>query len=228
MARGTKRMDDAGARGDGAADLDLGDVLDPDMSDAQRRIVQAAVSAFAEHGYNGTTTQEIARSAGVAEGTVFRYYRTKKELLLDTVGPLFMRIVSPIVRRNVETIFATEYPSFADFLRALVTDRLAFARSHRTIVRVMAQEIPFHPELRAQFENTVFNEVFARGLVAIERFQRRGDIAPLPPITVARICGSVFAGYILARVFLSPDAPWDDAAEVETMIGVLTRGLAPH
>lgn len=213
---------------DAAPELDLANVLDPAMPDAQRRIVQAAMHAFAERGYNGTTTQEIARTAGVAEGTVFRYYRTKKDLLLDTVGPLFMRVMSPIIRRNIETIFSTEYPSFAAFLRALVTDRLAFARSHRTLVRVMAQEIPFHPELRAQFESTVFDATFSLGLAAIERFQARGEIMSLPPATVARICGSVFGGYILSRVFLDPDRAWDDAAEIDTMIDVLTRGLAPH
>lgn len=227
MARAHRPSRDSESADDTAPEFDAA-ALDPAMPDAQRRIVRAAVSAFAEHGFNGTTTQEIARSAGVAEGTVFRYYRTKKELLLGTVAPLFMRMVTPIVRRNIETVFTTEYPSFADFLRALVADRLAFARAHRTLVRVMAQEIPFHAELRAQFEKTVFDATFSLGLAAIQRFQARGEIAPLPPVTVARICGSVFGGYILARVFLDPDRNWDDDAELETMIGVLTRGLAPQ
>jgi AcrR family transcriptional regulator len=45
---------------------------------SQQRILDAAVEAFAEQGYSGTATSEIARRAGVAEGTIFRYYPTKK------------------------------------------------------------------------------------------------------------------------------------------------------
>src|SRR3569833_1545872 len=125
MARSIDPPPDREPHGEAATpELNLADVLDPTMPDAQRRIVQAAVSAVAERGYYGATTQEIARTAGVAEGTVFRYYRTKKDLLLGSVGPLFMRVMSPIIRRNIEAIFTTDHASFADFLRALITDRL--------------------------------------------------------------------------------------------------------
>ena len=151
-------------------------LLDPSMSDAQRRIVTAALLAFAERGYNGATTSEIARDAGVAEGTVFRYYRTKKELLLNAVGPLFLRAVLPLVRRNIDQIFTAEHDTFADMLYALVQDRLAFARAHSAVVRVIAQEIPFHPELRAQFQKIVFDQIYPFALAAIEKYQKRGEL----------------------------------------------------
>ena len=60
----------------------------------------------------------------------------------------------------------------------------------------------------------------------VRAMERAGQIDPtLAPPTVARIIGSTFAGYIIARVFLAPDAAWDDERETDAMIRVLTRGL---
>lgn len=43
-----------------------------------KKIILAAIQAFAEKGYASTSTSEIAKNAGVAEGTIFRHYKTKK------------------------------------------------------------------------------------------------------------------------------------------------------
>ncbi len=48
------------------------------MTDKKRRIVEAAIHCFAENGYAATATNTIARRAGVAEGTIFRHFETKK------------------------------------------------------------------------------------------------------------------------------------------------------
>ena len=46
------------------------------------RIVKAALSLFQTKGFEGTTTRAIARKAGIAEGTVFNYFRTKEDIAL--------------------------------------------------------------------------------------------------------------------------------------------------
>lgn len=38
------------------------------------KILQAAQKLFARHGYDGTTTRDLAQKAGVAEGTLFRLF----------------------------------------------------------------------------------------------------------------------------------------------------------
>ncbi|WP_169816209.1 TetR/AcrR family transcriptional regulator [Nocardia miyunensis] len=51
-------------------------------------MLAAAVETFAERGYGGATTKEIARRAGVAEPTMFRIYPTKEKLYEAAVlGP---------------------------------------------------------------------------------------------------------------------------------------------
>jgi AcrR family transcriptional regulator len=48
---------------------------------ARERLVIAAVELFAEHGYDATTVEQIAKRAGVTKSTFFRYFPDKRELL---------------------------------------------------------------------------------------------------------------------------------------------------
>jgi AcrR family transcriptional regulator len=48
----------------------------------KERILAAALASFQEHGLEGTTTREISRRAGIAEGTLFNYFKTKEDLAL--------------------------------------------------------------------------------------------------------------------------------------------------
>ena len=48
----------------------------------RKRIVTAALSLFQTKGFEATTTKAIARKAGIAEGTVFNYFKTKEDIAL--------------------------------------------------------------------------------------------------------------------------------------------------
>src|SRR5579883_1054633 len=48
----------------------------------KERILQVALDLFQEKGVEGTTTKEISKKAGIAEGTLFNYFETKEDLAL--------------------------------------------------------------------------------------------------------------------------------------------------
>lgn len=57
--------------------------VDPARHEARRLvIIDAALTVFAERGYDGATTAEICRRAGIGSGTFFHYFPTKLDLLL--------------------------------------------------------------------------------------------------------------------------------------------------
>ena len=56
--------------------------------DAQGRLEQAALDLFTEHGFERTTTAQIARRAGLTERTFFRHYADKREVLFAGAGVL--------------------------------------------------------------------------------------------------------------------------------------------
>ena len=48
----------------------------------KERILAAALELFREKGLEGTTTKEVSKKAGIAEGTLFNYFKTKEDLAL--------------------------------------------------------------------------------------------------------------------------------------------------
>lgn len=51
------------------------------MTEKQEKILQAALLLFAKEGYNATSTNKVAKAAGVSEGLIFRHFGNKEGLL---------------------------------------------------------------------------------------------------------------------------------------------------
>jgi AcrR family transcriptional regulator len=51
------------------------------MKEKELQILNASLNLFVERGFHGTSTAEIAKSAGVATGTLFHYFKSKEELI---------------------------------------------------------------------------------------------------------------------------------------------------
>jgi AcrR family transcriptional regulator len=200
----------------------------PAMTEKQKQVLDAALQVFAERGFSATSTGEIAKRAGVAAGTVFRFYKTKKDLLIGVVTPLFRRFVAPQVVAEFGKILDEEYDDLDSFLRSVFVERLDWIRTHRMSLRVALQETPIHPELRTMWDEGVVDELKPRVLRVIERFQERGLIIAAPPEAVARTAASVLLGYAIQRFFVDADRDWDDAAEIDIMVTILHRGLSPQ
>ncbi len=49
--------------------------------DKRRRILEAAITVFAQKGYFTARITDIARSAGVADGTIYLYFNNKEDII---------------------------------------------------------------------------------------------------------------------------------------------------
>lgn len=83
-----------------------------DISDKQAGILQAALKLFVQFGIHATPTSKIAKEAGVANGTLFHYYKTKDELILALYTDIKTRLIDHMyvnVNKNdgLEEIFRT-------------------------------------------------------------------------------------------------------------------------
>src|SRR5258708_8914904 len=68
--------------GEGAAPAENGARLTPVQKRRRRRIIDAAMELAAEGGYEAVQMREVAARAGVALGTLYRYFPSKEQLLV--------------------------------------------------------------------------------------------------------------------------------------------------
>lgn len=199
------------------------------MTEKQSKIVQAASEVFAQKGFAASSTSEIAQRAGVAEGTIFRHYKTKKDLLISIVAPVMAKLVAPFVLRDFYKVLDGSFDSLDQLLRAIIENRIAFLEKNMQVFKIFIQEIPFHPEIQEQFQKQILSKVLEKFSISIQKFQQQGSIIDWSPITVVRLTASALIGYVLCRS-LSGNVPgnvWNDDTEREATITFIIKGLAP-
>jgi len=93
------------------------------MSAVERRadVLRAAVPAFARGGYHGTSTEEVARAAGISQPYLFRLFPTKKALFLALVEQGFGRVrqafVEAVGERTGEEALEAIGEAYGELLR---------------------------------------------------------------------------------------------------------------
>jgi len=77
------------------------------------KIIDAAVKVFADTGYHGSQVSKIAREAGVADGTIYLYFKSKEDILVS----LFRMRLGELVNKFKESV--KESPSSAHAIRKI-------------------------------------------------------------------------------------------------------------
>ncbi len=101
---------------------------------AARRLLTGAIDAFAERGFQATTTRDIASRAGMSPAALYVHYPSKERLLFE---------ISLYGHRAALEILTTASTgdSPADRLRGMVSAFTAWHAEHHTIARVVQYEL---------------------------------------------------------------------------------------
>ena len=189
----------------------------------QKRIIEAAISTFAEKGYSNTSTSELAKIAGVAEGTIFKHYGTKENLLLSLVVP-FMKDCFPTMVDELLGELMNDECSFEDFLRTLLTNRSAFLTENREIFQVVIKEIIYKEELKNELLPYIFKNASERLTKVIEVFKQRGEIKEIPNALIIKMLGTVIGGLFVSNFVLLNKQTISDN-EIEEVVFFILNGL---
>ncbi|MEV6737690.1 TetR/AcrR family transcriptional regulator [Streptomyces sp. NPDC051104] len=115
--------------------------------DAARRLLVAAVEAFAERGYHATTTRDIAGRAGMSPAALYIHYKTKEELLhrISRIGhDKALEILRTAARRE---------GSATERLADAVSSFVRWHAGRRTTARVVQYELDaLGPDARAEIQ----------------------------------------------------------------------------
>lgn len=199
---------------------------DDKITDKQARILEIAIQEFADKGYSNTSTREIAKKADVAEGTIFRHYETKKDLLLAIVTPTLTEFIAPVINKTlVKDVYDKEYDSYEDFLRILLNNRYNFVKSHAPIMRILLQEVAFHDEINADLKELFAQRVYQQLTRIVVHFQSKGQLKSFPVDTIIQLTVISIIGFLVTRFIVLAKHDWDDDAEIENTITFIMSGL---
>ena len=159
----------------------------------REEIIVAALIEFADLGYQGTSTEAIARRVGISQPYLFRLFRTKRELFIATVDRCFEE-----TKLMFET--ASTGKSGRDALEAMGTAYVESINTNPIKLRVQLHAY-------AACSDPVVRTVVARGFGALVQFVEQA--ADVPTKDVA----SFFAQGMLLNVMatagaLGADQPW--------------------
>lgn len=189
--------------------------------DAARRLLIAAVEAFAERGYHATTTRDIASRAGMSPAALYIHYKTKEELLYR---------ISSIGHAKALDILRTAARGEGTAAERLADAVASFVRWHaggRTTARVVQYELDsLGPDARAEIL-ALRRQCDAEVRGIIEDGVRAGEFDVLDvkgtTLAVLSLCVDV------ARWF-NVDGPWtpDEVASLYADLVLRMVGAAPR
>ena len=140
--------------------------------DKKELIINAALKLFVDNGFHGTATSKIAQEAGVANGTLFQYFKTKDALVMA----LYIHI-----KEELAEFISKSTPENADIketIKSQVLSSLYWALDNPTKFRFIQQ---FHTSpYIGQVEQDVLHKQVEPHLAIIKKGIKEGIFKPLP------------------------------------------------
>lgn len=139
------------------------------------KISSAACELFCEKGYSATSTSEVAKRAEVSEGTIFRYFATKKDLLLYiAIYGIEMFAEDIAIKPLVDLSEKYKDESIEKFLYELVMNRYKLMEEHKSIIMIFMNELSFHNEIQELFRKEIGEKVNDILTKSFDNFFKRG------------------------------------------------------
>ena len=194
-----------------------------DSSKTRIKILEAAIRLFAENGFNGTTTKQIAEEAGVNEALIFRYFSTKRELY------------GAIIERKIEEEPGIEMPIEAH--RETKDDWLIFrsvgmrmtecVENDQTFVRLLYFSALEGHELSDMFFDTYVEYVKMMLSDYIEQRVSEGAVKNINPLLAARAFIGMVVNYIIVQELFKEKKKKKINKEevVETFVRIFLDGI---
>jgi TetR/AcrR family fatty acid metabolism transcriptional regulator len=194
-------------------------VARPRVVDKRRRILDAAVHVFARKGYFAARVSDIAKKAGVADGTIYLYFRNKEDLLVR----LFDEVMSVHVAEARAAVHAL--PSAPERLLAIAERHLAVLGANRDIAAVFQVELRQSTRFMERFTASWLRDYFALLDAVIEQGQRDGS---LRADVGRKVAAKVLFGALDETVtsWLLSDKRYPLKAQAAPVVDLFLRGAA--
>jgi len=171
----------------------------------KQRILDAAARVFARKGYERATTKEIADEADVGEGTIYGYFGSKRDLLLNLVSSMSEPLLTA-----PEGVPADDFEALT---AAFLHDRLTLTEQTLDLTRVLLYEARFDDDLRREYVENVLRKMATRLEDHIKPLIEAGRLRPIHTgVATLAIMGSFLGFVLLERELQMELPPFDEVA----------------
>lgn len=198
--------------------------------DKRERILVAAERIFARHGFFAAKVSDVAKEAGVADGTIYLYFKSKDDLLIS----LFERRMQQVNENLRDAVAGIASPRAQ--LETFIRTYLQLVHDEPTAVEVLTIELRQSSKFMKEYENPQFAD-FLRllgGIIAAA--QDKGELADaIPAHIAARMIFGVLDELALAWVLTKQSfgggaagtrpKKFDIVRAADWVITLVTRGL---
>ena len=150
------------------------------LTEKQKRVLQASLELFASQGFEATTSQQIAKRAGVSVGSVYHTFPTKQAILVAVLAPIFEGTMDTVANQFNDNTFGKGFESVEELVKVTIADRFYFADKNINVIRLMLGQMlvnsVFVEDLKKFFEQQAKQLV----LPTIVRLQAEQKIKNLP------------------------------------------------
>lgn len=174
----------------------------------RNEILKAAARMFVEHGYAGTTTDDIAEAAGVSVGTFYNYFRNKRQVLIALVLERLEDIFSNIQLAQMD--FTTG--NHDETIRRAITAVLASNQS--SLRRVWLELMSQNPDL-VPYQQFIRRHVLTQLEANLRRAKEHGETWPDLDVEAAALA--------IFTLLDSMSMRRDDTLSTERVIEALTQ-----
>lgn len=152
------------------------------VTDKREAILKAATTVFADKGFFNSKVADIAKAAGVADGTVYLYFKNKE----DVLHSLFDRAMDEFIAEGRRELTALDKPE--DKLRRIAELHLERLSADRALAIVFQVELRGSIKFMQEFSAAGFAEYLDIIRATIEEGQKRGVFRKdLKPVVCAKI-----------------------------------------
>ncbi|MCH4009830.1 TetR/AcrR family transcriptional regulator [Companilactobacillus sp.] len=195
------------------------------LTEKQLKIFRSAIQLFAERGYANTSTKEIAENAGVSEGSIFKKFKNKEDLLFSILNPLLRNILPQVVNEFSEETLKTRYDSLRDFIAAVINNRNVFVKENVNVIKIFVDEFIYDLKIRDRMVKAIPYDYVKNFNDILNDFKQRNLIVDWTNSEIFRFIFSAFFGYVAEHFLIFPDLKFDEKSEIDHTIDSIVKGL---
>ncbi len=184
------------------------------------QILAAATKVFAEKGFHRATIRDVAQAAGIADGTIYNYFKNKDAVLLGILDQL-----NETPERAGQFAQASSLGLDAWVSQYIQQRYATIGPEGRQLLRVVLAEALGNRELRDAYFEQVIEPTYQLAEGFFREWIADGSVRPVDPALALRLTAAMFLGVLMLQLIGDPLLVAREDEVAGAMADIILHGL---